>query len=177
MKSSKSIVLNKSDVIKTNPQNGYWGCALVLDVQEHNDEFQPLCLIAVTDFLSKEDFSFDQLPLKKLSVLNIERSLRVGEGRYCDGGKEVCIEIHTRRMKSGQEVIGRIENFPFKMPVLTYEVGDGKGLGYPLCGPITAILGYQAVIAWRKVNEKEAFLMDVKDFRQKTEDVLRKVKI
>lgn len=38
MKSSKSIVLNKGDVIKTNPQNGYWGCALVLDVQEHNDE-------------------------------------------------------------------------------------------------------------------------------------------
>ena len=43
VKSSKSIVLNKGDVIKTNPQNGYWGCALVLDVQEHNDEFQPLC--------------------------------------------------------------------------------------------------------------------------------------
>ncbi|MBQ2548442.1 MAG: hypothetical protein II558_06005 [Treponema sp.] len=165
MKSSKSIVLNKGDVIKTNPQNGYWGCALVLDVQEHNDEFQPLCLIAVTDFISKEDFSFDQLPLEKLSILNIERSLRVGEGRYCDDGKEVCIEIHTRRMKSGQEVIGRMDNFPFEMPKLTYEVGDGKGLGY------------QAVIAWRKANEKEAFLMDVKDFRQKTEDVLRKVKI
>ncbi|MBQ2354396.1 MAG: hypothetical protein II397_01095, partial [Treponema sp.] len=82
-----------------------------------------------------------------------------------------------RRMKSGQEVIGRIENFPFKMPVLTYEVGDGKGLGYPLCGPITASLGFQAVIAWRKANEKEAFLMDVQDSRQKTEDVLRKVKI
>ena len=177
MKSSKSIVLNKGDVIKTNPQNGYWGCALVLDVQEHNDEFQPLCLIAVTDFISKEDFSFDQLPLEKLSVLNIERSLRVGVNEYCDDGKAVCIEIHTRRMKSGQEVIGRIENFPFKMPVLTYEVGDGKGLGYPLCGPITASLGFQAVIAWRKANEKEAFLMDVKDFRQKTEDVLRKVKI
>ena len=80
-------------------------------------------------------------------------------------------------MKSGQEVIGRIENFPFKMPVLTYEVGKGKGKGYPLCGPITAILGYQAVIAWRKVNEKEAFLMDVQDSRQKTENVLRKVKI
>lgn len=136
MKSSKSVILNKGDVIKTNPQNGYWGCAL---------------------------------------VLNIERSLRVGEGRYCDDGKEVCIEIHTRRMKSGQEVIGRIDNFPFEMPKLTYEVGKGKG--YPLCGPITAILGYQAVIAWRKVNEKEAFLMDVKDSRQKTEDVLRKVKI
>ena len=45
MKSSKSVILNKGDVIKTNPQNGYWGCALVLDVQEHNDEFQPLCLI------------------------------------------------------------------------------------------------------------------------------------
>lgn len=43
MKSSKSVILNKGDVIKTNPQNGYWGCALVLDVQEHNDEFQPLC--------------------------------------------------------------------------------------------------------------------------------------
>lgn len=136
MKSSKSVILNKGDVIKTNPQNGYWGGAL---------------------------------------VLNIERSLRVGEGRYCDDGKEVCIEIHTRRMKSGQEVIGRIDNFPFEMPKLTYEVGKGKG--YPLCGPITAILGYQAVIAWRKVNEKEAFLMDVKDSRQKTEDVLRKVKI
>lgn len=78
-------------------------------------------------------------------------------------------------MKSGQEVIGRIENFPFKMPVLTYEVGKGKG--YPLCGPITASLGFQAVIAWRKANEKEAFQSDVQDSRQKTEDVLRKVKI
>lgn len=177
MKSSKSVILNKGDVIKTNPQNGYWGCALVLNVREHNDEFQPLCLIAVTDFISKEDFSFAQLPVEKLSVLNIERSLRVGVNEYCDYGKEVCIEIHTRRMKSGQEVIGRIENFPFKMPVLTYEVGDGKGLEYPLCGPITASLGFQAVIAWRKANEKEAFQSDVQDSRQKTEDVLRKVKI
>ena len=25
MKSSKSVILNKGDVIKTNPQNGYWG--------------------------------------------------------------------------------------------------------------------------------------------------------
>ncbi|MBQ1645058.1 MAG: hypothetical protein II103_11095, partial [Treponema sp.] len=72
-----------------------------------------------------------------------------------------------------------IENFPFKMPVLTYEVGKGKGKGkgYPLCGPITASLGFQAVIAWRKANEKEAFQSDVQDSRQKTEDVLRKVKI
>ena len=34
-------------------------------------------------------------------------------------------------MKSGQEVIGRIENFPFKMPVLTYEVGDARAWAIP----------------------------------------------
>ena len=119
MKRRKPVILNKGDVIKTNPQKGYWGCAIVLDVQEHNDEFQPLCLVAVTDFVSREDFSFE-------------------------------------------------------LPEITYKVGYGKGDGYPLCGPITEGLGFQTVIAWRKANEKEAFMLDVEGTRQITENVLRR---
>ncbi|MBP5436506.1 MAG: hypothetical protein J6Y30_00840 [Treponema sp.] len=174
MKRRKPVILNKGDVIKTNPQKGYWGCAIVLDVQEHNDEFQPLCLVAVTDFVSREDFSFEQVPIEKLSILNIDRSVRVGKGIYCDDGKEICIEIHCRKMNSGQEVIACIDSFPFELPEITYKVGYGKGDGYPLCGPITEGLGFQAVIAWRKANEKEAFMLDVEGTRQITENVLRR---
>jgi len=35
------------------------------------------------------------------------------------------------------------------------EIGDGTDGAYPLCGPVPDYLGQEAVVAWRRVHDRE----------------------
>ncbi len=48
---AKPMLLNKGDVIKTVPMEGYWGCALVLSSRDKVDGFDPMCHIAITPLI------------------------------------------------------------------------------------------------------------------------------
>ncbi|MCU1288047.1 MAG: hypothetical protein JWN60_276, partial [Acidobacteria bacterium] len=44
----KKKLLQKGDVIKTNPREGFWGCAVVISEREKTKERDPMCHIAIT---------------------------------------------------------------------------------------------------------------------------------
>ena len=50
-------------------------------------------------------------------------------------------------------------------PPLAFKVGDGTRDAFPLCGPIKDSLGMEAVIAWRRVNDKAAWDAEVAQSR------------
>ncbi|MAG34203.1 MAG: hypothetical protein CL908_25270 [Deltaproteobacteria bacterium] len=59
---------------------------------------------------------------------------------------------------------------------LTYDVGDGTGAGWPLGGPVSASLGGEAVISWRRLHDREGCEQDVAASRQSTEDLFERLR-
>ena len=156
-------MLKTGDILKTNPKEGYWGCAIVLKTRGKTKEFNPMCLVAITPFVFKHDYDINELDLSNLQVLYYDQ-------RFCLSGKEpftrprIGIEITTRKINQYVDIIGNIDDVSnIYSNRLVFKVGDASSAksGWPLSGPIDKFLGIQAVQAWRKVYEKEQWLKDM----------------
>jgi hypothetical protein len=53
----KVNLLNKGDVIRTNPEEGFWGIAIILSEKEKTTESYPKCHIAITPLLLQHEVS------------------------------------------------------------------------------------------------------------------------
>jgi hypothetical protein len=69
----KIKLFNKGDVILTNPEDGYWGIAIVLSEREKTERFYPQCHIAITSILSNVKLGIDDLDHNELKPLRFER--------------------------------------------------------------------------------------------------------
>lgn len=70
---SKTKRLNKGDIIRTNPQEGFWGIAVVLSEKEKTPERDPMCHIAITSLLFQHKVEFEELNTNNLKPLVFER--------------------------------------------------------------------------------------------------------
>ena len=103
-------------------------------------------------------FAWNKVKSTDLSVCELRVSVRFGPDRYVEKSQATrCIGIYTVEASQSLDIIGRINPILIYTDELSFAVGDGTGGNYPLCGPITENLGYEAVIAWRRTHEPEQF--------------------
>ena len=97
----------------------------------------------------------------------MSRSVRIAPGTYIERAEQVCIGIYTARSRSDIQVLGRTDPVLVYPTPLTLEVGDGTSGTFPLCGPLSKAVGWEAVVVWRRTNDTESFEREVAEARDR----------
>ena len=146
---TKIKLLNRGDIIRTNPSEGYWGIAIVLSETEKTPESHPKCHIAITSLLYTFPITFNELNIDELKPMVFDREYELKEVTPFLRA-EICIGVYTRRNKTNLEIIGSVN------PALVY---DGPlpfiplynlKITWPLYGDPDNSLGNEAYIAWKR---------------------------
>jgi hypothetical protein len=140
------------DVLQTEPSPGYWGCAVVLGAASASAGFYPRFIVGITPLVFQHRFEWPEINQSGLTILQFERSIRIGPGEYATRS-EHCIGIYTARSKGGIRVLGNVDANAICALPLTFDVGDGTGNAFPLYGPMRKTIGGEAVIAWRRIHD------------------------
>ncbi len=159
--------VEKGDLLKTNPLDGYWVCSLVLETRNKTSDSDAMCHIATTSAVFDHDFDVSEIDIENLRIIHVSNY----EGKVVP-----CIEIYTSKLKKGIEVIGNLEPASYYSEPLEYVIGNGSDGGWPQCGPLTKSLGYVAVHQWREVNDKEAWLKDIVSAEKSHKEMLERLK-
>jgi hypothetical protein len=169
-------LLQLGDVLRTHAHDEYWGCALVLAVNDGTEQFDPMCLIGITDFVDTKKYGFADIDFSSLEIAIFERQIRVKANEYRRRRTEVCIQQYARKLNKSVDRVGCIDVRGFSAHPLTFEVGDGSNGKYPLCGPVGKSLGSEAIIAWRRVNDQKRWLLESEANRAHNETALAAIK-
>jgi hypothetical protein len=170
-----TTLLNKGDIILTNPKEGFWGIAVVLTEAEKTDNFDPMCHIAVTPLVFKHRITINEIDVKTLSVLEFERGVRLKPDQEYSR-KETSIGIYSRKIKSLVETIGNIDASFIFNGLLSFTHDNRRKINWPLCGNVSQSLGYEAVIAWRRVNDSAAFEAEVIEAERSHDAMMQRFK-
>ncbi len=159
--------VEKGDLLKTNPMNGYWVCSVVLSACDSTKDFDAMSHIAVTNGVFKHDFNASEITINKLRIIEVTNH---------EDKTVPCIGIYTSKLTTEVEVIGRIEVESFCQLSLKFEVGNGSDGGWPLCGPLRNSLGYQAIHQWRAIHDREKWLNDIKKAEKSHQEMIERLK-
>lgn len=170
MPRSRMSSLKRGDVIKTHPREGFWGVAVVLTAPFEEAGLRARCHIGITSLVLKHDFEWGDIAGTQLSILEFERGVRTGPMTYTTR-LETCIGQYVAETHPSLPVLGNVDPTPFAPAALTTEVGDGTNGKYPLCGPITAHLGGEAVSNWLRMHDPAQWLREVEAARASFENV------
>ena len=150
---SKYQHFEKGDIIVTEPVEGYYGIAVVLD-DGHRLELTPgrysypMCHIAITLLLYDHRPLIEEIDETQLKPLKFDRlALYKGEDLFLR--TETLVHIYTTRNIQKLEVIGKVD------PSLVYQdelpwLPDGKNHKCYLCGDVGTMFGSEAYLQWLK---------------------------
>ncbi|MCL2309088.1 MAG: hypothetical protein FWC42_02270 [Proteobacteria bacterium] len=159
-RATKYEYLEASDVLKTTPFDGYWGCTLVLTASDQENGAR-LCYIGITPLVFTHDYQFEDIETSNLTILGANIEIRVAPNQYAHLRRSPCIGIYGRVKTPNTKVIGRIDvNHVYPHP-LTYQIGNGADRGWPLYGVVPASLGTEAVHEWRAIHDTENLAADI----------------
>ena len=157
-------------VLRTHPRRGFWGCAIVLSACDETAEMHAKSHIAITTYISKRKYAWKNVDQTKLQIVSDTPEVRVGPDDYRRAAQaQTCIGIYTLKKTTPLDVVGTIDPQQIYSEPLTFEVGPGTNGTFPLCGPITENLGWQAAVAFRKVHDSENFQRDSNKSRARFE--------
>jgi hypothetical protein len=145
-------LLNKGDVIRTNPHEGFWGIAVVLSEKEKTPERYPMCHIAITPLIFQHKVVFDEINLNDLKPLVFERIFSL-KGKEEFSRKEICIGVYTRKFKADFEIIGSIDSSKIYDGPLPFEPLTDLEIKWPIYGVPTDNLGREAYLTWISEND------------------------
>ena len=153
---AKIPLFEKGQIILTNPEDGYYGIAVVLSEKEKTPESHPKCHIAITPLIFNRKVELSELNVEQLKPLEFERFYRL-EGKEEFSKKEICIGVYTRRNKQGFEILGKVDSEKVYDGLLPFEPLTGLEITFPLCGDAEKYLGREAFINWmRKIKNTNA---------------------
>jgi hypothetical protein len=156
MSKQETKLFNKGDVILTNPEEGFWGIAVVLSEREKTPERLPLCHIAVTPLIFQREVSFSELNLDDFVPLEFERVYTFEKQKKkpeAFSKTEICIGVYTRINKAKLKVIGSINPEKVYNGDLPFEPLYNLKITFPLCGHVEKFwLGREALITWKRKN-------------------------
>ncbi|WP_289663811.1 hypothetical protein [Flavobacterium panacagri] len=153
---AKTKLFNKGDVILTNPEEDFWGIAVVLSEREKTPNFSPQCHIAVTPLLFQKEIEFSELNIEDLVPLEFEREYTFEKQKKKPkpfSRTEICIGVYTRNNKADFKIIGNINPEKVYTGNLPFEPLMGLKVTFPVCGhPEKFWLGREAYIVWQRKN-------------------------
>ncbi len=169
------MLLNKGDVIKTNPREGFWGCAVVLSEREKTKERNPDCHIAITPVIFQHDYDFAELDTSKLEIMEFDRIYRLKPNEEFTK-KETLIGVYMRKVSIPINIIGSIDPTNIYNGPLPFEPWLGLKVTFPLCGEVTKYLGMEAVINWRSIHDKDELEKEALESDQRHDALIAKIK-
>ena len=104
---------SKGDIIRTNPKEGFYGIAIVLDdakkIELSPGKWSyPICHIAIMPYIFDYAFDIKDTISLKLEPLIFTQYQRInGERKFLRN--KLCIDIYTNKNKSGLPVIGNMD--------------------------------------------------------------------
>lgn len=155
MSRNKCSLFCKGDVIRTNPEKGFYGIAIVLDDGKKMELSRgcwsyPMCHIAITPLLFHFEVTIDDIDIATLKPMTFFTYFeREGKERIPWRDK-LCIDIYTTRNKSNLPVIGNIGAASICDSRLPFIVSEN---GFHLRGDVDDSLGREAYISWCREKE------------------------
>lgn len=149
-------IFSKGDIIRTNPKEGFYGLAIVLDdgrkvELQPNIISKPLCHIAITPYIFDYEFDIEVIRDLKLEPL-IFTQYQIVNGERLFLRNKLCIDIYTNKNKSKLPVIGKIDPKLIYTEELLWKPQFDK---FCLKGDPNSDLGHEAYINWQRNNSKE----------------------
>ncbi len=146
----------KGDVIMTNPAEGYYGVAVVLDdavsIEISPGKMSyPLNHIMTTPLIFTRPITMDDIERKDLIPLIFKVYMVKGDLRYFMYD-QICIGIYTNRNKRNHMVIGSIDTTGLYCEPLLWEPMEDR---FHLCGDTDWHLGIEAYISYCEDNGVE----------------------
>ena len=142
-------LFSEGDVLLTNPEEGFWGIAVVLSEREKTEDHHPMCHIAITPIIRQRKIEFSGLKMEELKPLEFERAYALKDVEEFSE-IETCIGVYTRRNKEGIEIIGSINPKIVYDGPLPFEPSHGLEITWPLYGDTDGSLGREAYITWKR---------------------------
>ena len=147
---------SKGDVIRTTPEKGYYGIAIVLTEGRRLEiapgkMSYPMCHIAITPLLFRHEVTLEEIDTNDLQVLVFERNAKRDDGAVMPWNTETCVYLFTNRNKVGFTVIGNIDPSGIYQEPLDYEPRKDR---FFLCGDADANLGREAYIAYSRSEQQ-----------------------
>ena len=152
----KSIqYFKKGDVIRTTPEKGFWGIAVVLNAGQKKEIAPgkmscPLCHILITPLLFQHEVTFSEINPADLSVLIFEEFAKRSDGARIPWRVKTCIDIYTNRNKANLAVIGNIDPSSLYSEQLIFHPLEDR---FFLCGDVKSDLGREAYIDFMRKSE------------------------
>lgn len=178
MPRAKQPPLEIGDVIKTNPKDGFWGCAVVLNTRERCEKFNRFCLIGVTPIIFRHDFAWNEIVNLNLTILEFLRHIRLFPGDT-RSRLETCIGWYDARPNPDLPTIGSVDASKVFSGAIGYgfdESNPSHGR-WPLCGRITKQLGMEVVIAWRREHDALQWAIEVEANRKAYDELMARRKL
>ena len=154
MSKKKYNVFCEGDVIRTNPEPGFYGVAVVLDDGEKIEIAPgkwsyPMCHIAITSLLFQFEISMEDIDVAALKPLTFSRYFSKGE-KMIPWREELCIGIYTNRNKVDLPIIGKVDDTSliYSEPLLWSPQDDR----FFLSGDVSSALGRETYINWCRIN-------------------------
>lgn len=154
-KKRKNGLLRKGDVIRTNPEPGFYGIAVVLSEPEPM-ELQPqkwsypMCHIMITPLIFQHEVAMDEIDTDVLKPLIFQQFAQRKDRVHIPWRLKTCIDLYTNRNKSSLPVIGSTDTSGMYEEPLLFEVHEN---GFHLCGDVTNDLGREAFINWSRGDD------------------------
>jgi hypothetical protein len=168
-------LLNKGDVIRTNPRDGFWGIAVVLSEQDNIENPEPKCHIAITPSIFRHPVNFDEIVINELNVLEFVRGVRLNPNEELTR-KDTLIGVYLRQAIDPIDIIGSIDPSSLYDGPLPFEPWHYLEIKWPLCGRPKKNLGYEAVISWRRLNDSENLQKEIEESDRRFDEITLKIK-
>ena len=147
--------LRPGDAIRTNPQDGYWGLAVVLDLFAMERSTKEYVHIGITPVVRRHKFALEHVIADEIRILDFEKHYSPNPDLTLK--KTVpSIYKYPNVHVSALEVIGYLSPCDVYSGPLSTHIGSDPG-AFPLTPHIDRYLGNEAVITWRRVHDTEAW--------------------
>jgi hypothetical protein len=158
--------IEKGDLIKSNPLDGFWVCSVVLTSRGKTNDFAPMCHVAITNAVFEHDFSEEDIDWLNIRVIPVTTYLDV---------QPPCIGMYASKVGKDIEVIGKMDVNRLYSHTLAFEIGNGSDGGWPQCGAMTKSLGFEAVHQWRSINDRDTWLRDIQRAEKSHLEMLKRL--
>ncbi|MDE6090151.1 MAG: hypothetical protein K2G41_05565 [Duncaniella sp.] len=153
MARNKYSFFKRGDVIRTNPQEGFYGIAVVLDdgvklELSPNKWSYPMCHIAITPLIYDFEVTIEDIDIPQLHPLRFQRC-------YCLKNtpeffkEELLVHIYTTRNVAQFPVIGNIDPSNIYKGDLSWEPKSDRFFFY---GDTQKYLGREAYLNWLNMS-------------------------
>ena len=145
----------KGDIIRTNPEKGFYGIAIVLDDGTKMELSlgrwsYPMCHIAITSLLYQFEVNMNDIDITALKPMTFSTYFEREDGMKIPWHDKLCVDIYTTRNKANLPVIGNVDPTPICNSPLPFQVSEN---GFHLCGDVDIFLGREAYISWCRNSE------------------------